>query len=67
MYLGMSMAHWVPMDTNSMIHVFAPLGRYDICVSLIPSWVPTMWKPAGIEVSMDFLIYLFFGTNNNFF
>jgi len=50
-----------------MISVPAPLDKYDTRVRPVPSWVPIMRVPARIEVSMDFLIYLFFGTNNNFF
>jgi len=64
-----------------MIPVSAPLDKYDTSVRPIPSWVPTMRVPAGIEVSMganefifiliffkkNFLIYIFFVTNNNFF
>jgi len=29
-----------------------PFDKYDIRVRPIPSWVPTMWVPAGIEVSI---------------
>ena len=35
-----------------MIPVPTPLDKYDIRVCPVPSWVPTMRVPAGIEVSM---------------
>jgi len=40
------------MGTDSMILVSAVLDKYDTCVHPVPSWVPTMWIPTGIEVSM---------------
>jgi len=40
------------MGTNSMIRVPTPLDKYDTCARLVPSWVPTMRVPVGIEVSM---------------
>jgi len=35
-----------------MIPVPAPLDKYDTRARPVPSWVPTMGIPAGIEVSM---------------
>jgi len=69
------------MGTDSMIFVPASFDKYDTHARPVSSWVPTMRVPAVIEVSMgthgffnyfiffkkNFLIYLFFGTNNNLF
>jgi hypothetical protein len=35
-----------------MIPVPAPLDKYHTCARPVPSWVPIMRVPAGIEVSM---------------
>ena len=35
-----------------MILIPAPFDKYDTRVRRVPSWVPTMRVPAGIEVSM---------------
>jgi len=35
-----------------MISVSVPLDKYDTRVRPVPSWVPTMRVPVGIEVSM---------------
>ena len=40
------------MGTNSMILVPDPFDKYDTRGRPVPSWVPTMRVPAGIEVSM---------------
>jgi len=48
MFIGYEMS----MGTDSMIFVPAPLDRYDTRVRPVPSWVPTMQVPVGIEVSM---------------
>ena len=56
LYIG---CQWVPMDTDSMIPVPAPLDKYDIRARPVSLWVPTMRIPVGIEVSMgthEFLI-----------
>jgi len=42
----------VPMGTDSMIFVPAPLDKYDTLARPVPSWVPTMRITVGIEVSM---------------
>jgi len=51
------------MGTNSMIPVPAPLDKYDTRVRPVPSWVPTMRIPVGIEVSMGthgfFILFIF--------
>jgi hypothetical protein len=41
------------MGTDSMILVPAPLDKYDTHVRPVPSWVPTIRIPVGIEVFMD--------------
>jgi hypothetical protein len=41
------------MGTDSMIFVPATLDKYVTHALLIPSWVPIMRVPAGIEVFMD--------------
>jgi len=46
-----------------MILVPAPLDKYDTRARPVPSWVPTMRIPVGIEVSMgthEFLILFIF-------
>jgi len=40
------------MGTDNMISVPAPFDKYDTHASPVPSWVPTIRVPAGIEVSM---------------
>jgi len=40
------------MDTDSMIPVSAPFDKYDTRARPIPSGVPTIRVPAGIEVSI---------------
>jgi hypothetical protein len=45
------------MGTNSMIPVPVPLDKYDTRARLVPSWVPTMRVPTGIEV------WVFMGTH----
>ena len=41
------------MGTNSMIFVPASLDKSDVRARPVPSWVPTMPVPTGIEVSMS--------------
>jgi len=56
-HLGMS------MGTVSMILVPAPLDKYDARARPVPSWVPTVRIPVGIELSMcthEFLNFFFF-------
>ena len=40
------------MDTDSMISVPTLLDKYGTRVRPVPSWVPTMWIPVSIEVSV---------------
>jgi len=40
------------MGMDNMIHVPAPLDKYDTHVRPVPSWVPTMRVPTDIDVSM---------------
>jgi len=40
------------IGTDSMILVPTPLDKYHTRARPVPSWVPTMRVPAGIEVSM---------------
>jgi len=40
------------MGANSMILISASLAKYDTRARRVPSWVPTMRVPAGIEVSI---------------
>jgi hypothetical protein len=40
------------MDMDSMIPVPVPLDKYDTHARPVPSWVPIMWVPVDIEVSM---------------
>jgi len=47
------------MDTHGTdikIPVSAPLDKYDTRARPVPSWVPTIRVPAGIEVSMGILV-----------
>jgi len=52
------------MGTNSMIHVPAPLDKFDTRAISVSSWVPNMWVSMGTH---GFLNLCFFFTNNNFF
>jgi len=48
----------------------ALLDKYDTRVRPVFSWVPTIWIPVGIKVSMGtygVLNFFFLFTNNNFF
>ena len=42
----------IPMGTDNMIPVPAPLDKYDTRARPLSSWVPTIRIPVGIEVSM---------------
>jgi len=68
------------MGTDSMIPVSVSFDKYDTRIRPIPSWVSTVIEVSvGIHryplifllinffFKKNFLIYLYFGTNNNFF
>jgi hypothetical protein len=59
------------MGTDSMISMPLSLDKYDTRVRPVPSWVPTMRVPVGIEVSMGihghpWIFVTFFGQTITF-